>query len=199
MKIHEWTGRVVHLPGDDIDTDRLVPARFLKVLSFDDLKDALLVDERYQRGFWLEHPLNAPGADQATVLVTGANFGCGSSRAHAPQALRRWGFRVILAESFAEIFATNALALGMVCATAPAEVLHRLSRAAEIRVDVNARCAWADGQPFPVRIPQAPALLSGRWDPLGELLAAADQVEVVRQRRYPGPVTSANRGLVQAR
>lgn len=116
-KIIQVTGRGVYVPGDDIDTDRIIPARFMKCVTFDGLGEFAFYDERKREdGSDKPYPLNDARFLGASILLSGSNFGCGSSREHAPQALYRYGFRAVLAESFAEIFFGNSTTLGMPCA-----------------------------------------------------------------------------------
>lgn len=184
-------GRGVVVPGDDIDTDRIIPARFLKCVTFDGLGEHAFADERRdEAGAPVGHPLDDPRFVGAGVLVTGRNFGCGSSREHAPQALFRAGLRAILAPSFAEIFLGNCTTIGLVCAVVSGETARALAAAvhddpaAELTVDVResvvrlGATSWPLGQPGPVR----EALLSGRWDPLAALRQRADQVAEVAKR-----------------
>src|SRR5271155_3697611 len=113
-KITRVAGRAVHVPGDDIDTDRIIPARYMKCVTFDGLGEFLFHDVRFdENGRPKAHPLNDPEFQGATILIAGRNFGCGSSREHAPQAIYRSGFRAIVAESFAEIFFGNSTTLGL--------------------------------------------------------------------------------------
>src|SRR5690625_2976729 len=115
-EIKQVTGRGVYVAGDDIDTDRIIPARFMKCITFDGLGEFLFYDVRKNEdGSPKKHPLNEPRFSEATILLSGSNFGCGSSREHAPQAIYRYGFRGIIAESFAEIFFGNSTTLGMPC------------------------------------------------------------------------------------
>ena len=108
-KITAVTGQAVHVPGNDIDTDRIIPARFMKCVTFDGLGEYLFYDVRKDAdGNDRAHPLNDARFKSATVLLSGANFGCGSSREHAPQAIQKYGFRGIVAENFAEIFLATA-------------------------------------------------------------------------------------------
>jgi 3-isopropylmalate/(R)-2-methylmalate dehydratase small subunit len=185
-KITEVTGSAVHVPGNDIDTDRIIPARFMKCVTFDGLGEYLFYDVRKdEAGNDREHPLNDSRFDGAKVLVSNANFGCGSSREHAPQAIYRYGFRAVIAESFAEIFFGNCTTLGVPCVTATADDVKALSQAiaadpsAEITIDVaNARVRGA-GLDFPVVIPESAheALTTGQWDPIAELQAGESEID----------------------
>ena len=115
-KIHNVSGTIVHVPGDDIDTDRIIPARFMKCVTFDGLGEFLFYDMKFhENGDLKDHPLNEPRFKNASIMLTGSNFGCGSSREHAPQSLFRAGFRAIIAGNFAEIFFGNSINLGMPC------------------------------------------------------------------------------------
>jgi 3-isopropylmalate/(R)-2-methylmalate dehydratase small subunit len=185
-KIIKVTGRAVSVPGDDIDTDRIIPARFLKCITFDGLGEFAFHDERhFPDGTPKPHPLNDPIHNGATVLVSGFNFGCGSSREHAPQSLRRAGFRAVIAGSFAEIFFGNSTAIGLPCLTAAKEDLAALAAWAdanpttEISVDVAAQTVSFGTSTIPVSIPanQHEALINGRWDAIADLLEGGDAVE----------------------
>ena len=126
-KILEVSGTCVSAPGDDVDTDRIIPARYLKCVTFEGLGDFLFYDVRFeQNGEPKKYSLNDPRFDGATILICGRNFGCGSSREHAPQAIYRYGFRGIVAESFAEIFFGNATTLGLPCVGASRHDLGRI-------------------------------------------------------------------------
>ncbi len=193
-------GRAVVLPGDDIDTDRIIPARFLKCVTFDALGPQLFYDERFaEDGTPKAHPLNAPEAEGATILVSGQNFGSGSSREHAPQSIHKAGFRALVAGSFAEIFFGNATTLGMPCVTLDPEdlgVLQAQLRAAPetiVEVDVAAREVRAGERVFPAHLPDGAhgALVEGRWDPLGDLLEAADDAVALADRLGYAGVRSA--------
>lgn len=180
-KITQVSGRGVYLPGDDIDTDRIIPARYLKCVTFDDLAEGLFYDVRFaEDGSEKPHPLNDPRFSGASILFSGSNFGCGSSREHAPQALYRHGFRAIIAESFAEIFFGNAVTLGMPCVEAEREQISAVARALEadpsleIAVDVENRRVRYGSETISVAIRESArrALVLGRWDPIAELLEA---------------------------
>ncbi len=173
-------GRGVVVPGDDIDTDRIIPARYMKVVTFDGLGDFLFRDvRRNEAGKAFGHPLDAPERNGATVLVSGRNFGCGSSREHAPQAVVRAGFRAVIAESFAEIFFGNATTLGLVCLALDSDDLAALSAAVDadpaavLELDVAAETVAIAGRTYSGRLPATAreVLVAGRYDPLAELLA----------------------------
>src|SRR5215831_1742658 len=132
-KIQQITGRAVPISGEDIDTDRIIPARYLRCVTFDGLGEHLFRDERFrQDGSETDHPLNDPRFAGATILIAGRNFGCGSSREHAPQSIAKYGIRAMIAESFAEIFFGNSVALGMPCVSLARRDLDAL--AAHIRM-----------------------------------------------------------------
>jgi 3-isopropylmalate/(R)-2-methylmalate dehydratase small subunit len=120
--INQVTGKGVYVPGDDIDTDRIIPARFMKCITFDGLGEYLFYDVRKTEGGEdKEHNLNDPRFSGANIILSGNNFGCGSSREHAPQSILRAGFNAVIAGSFAEIFFGNSTNLGIVCVTASDE------------------------------------------------------------------------------
>jgi len=190
-QIKQITGRGVYVPGDDIDTDQIVPARFLVSVTFDGLGKALFYDARFTRdGTPKEHPLNDPRFEGASILLGGQNFGCGSSREHAPQAFHKAGFRAIIAESFAEIFFGNATTLGIACVSLTRPEIEGLVRAiAEnpalaITVDVEHLEVRAESQVHKCQLkPSArDALVRGEWDPIAQLLEAKDAVAQVKQR-----------------
>lgn len=184
-KITQVSGTAVHVPGSDIDTDRIIPARFMKCVTFDGLGEFAFYDVRFDKdGKPTGHPLDNPRFQGASILLSGSNFGCGSSREHAPQALYRFGFRAIIAQSFAEIFFGNCTTLGIPCVCASAEDIARIAAAVqadpkiEVTVDVaNQEVRFGD-QTAKVSLPATAhdALTSGRWDPIGELLEAKDAI-----------------------
>lgn len=184
-KIITVSGSGVLVPGSDIDTDRIIPARFMKCVTFDGLGEYLFHDARFDPdGTPTGHPLDNPRFAGASILLSGVNFGCGSSREHAPQALYRFGFRAVIAQSFAEIFFGNCATLGVPCVTASAEDIARLAAAVEadpateITIDLEAREVRWTGGSFAIGQPESAreALTSGRWDPIGELLEASPQI-----------------------
>ncbi len=185
-KIKKVRGRSVYVPGNDIDTDRIIPARFMKCVTFDGLGEYLFYDVRKDsEGNDKDHPLNEPRFFGASVLISNANFGCGSSREHAPQALYRYGFRAIIAESFAEIFFGNCCALGMPCVLATQESIKALTEAinavpeTEVFIDVVNSEVCAGDLKFPVEIPAGAkeSLTDGRWDPIAELQEAENSID----------------------
>ena len=190
-KITSVTGRGVFVAGDDIDTDRIIPARFMKCVTFDDLGQYMFYDVRFfEDGSQKKHVLNDPRHQNASILISGVNFGCGSSREHAPQALYRAGFRAVIAESFAEIFFGNSVTLGMPCVEATAESLRTLVAAiqsdpdAELTIDVENETVTVGGEVHQVvvRSTAKHALAAGRWDPIAELLEADDAIAATAAR-----------------
>jgi 3-isopropylmalate/(R)-2-methylmalate dehydratase small subunit len=190
--VREIRGTGLPVRGDNIDTDRIIPARFLRSVTFEGLERHLFEDDRAQlaaSGAAL-HPVSNPAYAGATILVVNANFGCGSSREHAPQAIRRRGVRAVVGESFSEIFFGNSVALGMPCVTASAADVERLMSAVEQRpasdivVDIDALRVQAGGLSFGVHLPPAArgAFLDGSWDATGLLLDRYEDVEAVAAR-----------------
>lgn len=185
-KIVKVSGTAVHVPGSDIDTDRIIPARFMKCVTFDGLGEYLFYDVRkHADGSDKEHPLNDARFKGASILLAGVNFGCGSSREHAPQAIYRYGFRAVIAESFAEIFFGNCTTLGIPCAVATAGDLADLRAAVEadptvtVTIDVDACRVHCGDRSFPVHIPDTAreALISGHWDAIADLIEGIPSVE----------------------
>ena len=180
------SGRPIVLRGEDIDTDRIMPARFLRSVSFDGLEAHVFEDDRRaEAAAGRRHPFDGPAREGATVLLVNRNFGCGSSREHAPQALARWGVKAIVGESFAEIFFSNATALGVPCVCAgPDEVRALMARAeqdpsAAVTVDLDAMIVRGGGVQAACTMPEPArrALLAGTWDATALLTA---DFEVVR-------------------
>ena len=174
------SGRAVFIPGADIDTDRIIPARFMKCVTFDGLGEFAFYDVRFdEHGNKTQHPLNDPRFAGASILIAGVNFGCGSSREHAPQSLRKYGFNGVIAESLAEIFYGNSTTLAMPCVMAKAADIVALRDAVEadpqteVIIDVSVlKVRTSGGLEIDVTMPESAreALLSGRWDPIQELL-----------------------------
>ncbi len=187
QKIEIVAGRGLPLLIDDIDTDRIIPARYLRCVTFEGLGDHVFEDDRKQSP---DHPFDDPRFQGAKVLITGRNFGCGSSREHAPQALIRWGIQAIVGESFAEIFFGNCTANGVpaVCA-APADlkklaaaVLAEPARPLAVDLvqsvircgDLTVTCTMQDGA--------RRSLVTGNWDFLGQLVEAETEIRQTAQR-----------------
>jgi len=182
QKISEIRGRAVTVPGNDIDTDRIIPARFLKCVTFDTLGEGLFADDR--KAAEGGHPLDDPRYVGASILLSGANFGCGSSREHAPQALKKFGFRAVVAENFAEIFFGNATNIGLTCVNAAREDIGKISAAiaadpsVAVTVDLGAQEIRFGGECVSLTIREAArdALVNGRWDAIAELLEGSEAV-----------------------
>jgi len=193
-KINQVSGSAVYVPGDDIDTDRIIPARFMKCVTFDGLGEYLFHDVRYdEQGQEKIHSLNDDRFGGSSIMLSGKNFGCGSSREHAPQSLYRAGFRAIIAGNFAEIFFGNSINLGIPCVAMDAENRASLAQWIEtnagtpITVDVDLLEVRAGDVSFPceMRAGARESLLNGAWDPLDELLSASPEVEqVAKQLKY---------------
>ncbi len=180
----EIAGRAIPLAGNDMDTDRIIPARFLKSVTFEGLEANVFGDARKQDP---EHPFNQKAYEGASILVVGLNFGCGSSREHAPEALRRWGIRGIVGGSFAEIFFGNCVALGIPCLTADMADIDWLQRAIarepgrQLVLDVEVQEARFGDRTIRAQIPDGPRrqLTSGTWNATGVLLEAGEVIEGV--------------------
>ena len=181
--ITQVTGTVVPLLLDDIDTDRIIPARFLRCVTFDGLGEHAFEDDRKPD---VKHPFDDARFKGGSVLVGGRNFGCGSSREHAPQALIRWGIKAIVAESFAEIFFGNCTGLGVPCVNAARGDLDKLASAItadptlSVTVDLAAKQVRAGSLSFPITMLESArgSLTTGNWDFLGQLLEGADAVKL---------------------
>ena len=187
-KISQVSGSAVYVPGDDIDTDRIIPARFMKCLTFDGLGEYLFYDMKFhENGDQKEHPLNDSRYQNASVMVTGMNFGCGSSREHAPQSLYRAGFRAVIAGNFAEIFFGNSINLGMPCVSVSNDVRNSIAEwvvenpSGQVLVDIKDLKVRAGDHSFTcdIRPGARDSLLNGAWDPLDELLEANHAIETI--------------------
>jgi 3-isopropylmalate/(R)-2-methylmalate dehydratase small subunit len=181
-----FVGTAIALNGDDIDTDQIIPARFLKGISFSGLGEHAFADVRQaarERGNL--HPFDNPERQDASILLVNQNFGCGSSREHAPQALHRRGIAVIVGESFGEIFAANCVAIGMPCLRMDAEALARLREAVEVdgarllAVDLAKKTIRSGNIVFAVDLPEGARVqfLEGKWDATAVLLEAGPSIE----------------------
>jgi 3-isopropylmalate/(R)-2-methylmalate dehydratase small subunit len=177
----EGTANVVR--GDDIDTDRIIPARFMKEVTFDDMGRHAFEDAR--KAAKGKHPLDDERFSHAEVLVVGQNFGCGSSREHAPQALMRFGFKAFVGGSFAEIFAGNCTSMGLICVTLDELNLAKLMGSVEldptqtVRIELESRTVTSRAGKMPAGIPDGVRnqLLEGTWDATRVLLEAGDAIE----------------------
>ena len=184
-KIKSVSGKGVCVPGSDIDTDRIIPARFMKCVTFDGLGEYLFYDVRHDAdGNLKDHPLNEDRFADASILLSGINFGCGSSREHAPQAIYRAGFRAVIAQSFAEIFFGNCATLGVPCVIASADDIAKVAAAVDvdpstdIAIDVEAKVVHYGNSEISIEIPDSArdAFLAAQWDPIGELLEGEEEI-----------------------
>lgn len=174
-KIDQVTGTGMPLLLDDIDTDRIIPARYLRCVTFEGIGEHAFEDDREQDP---KHSFNDPRFANASILVAGRNFGCGSSREHAPQALMRWGIQAIIAESFAEIFFGNCTSLGIPAVTASRPDLEKLTAAIQadpatpIAVDLLEKTVHLGEERLPIHMPESArkALTTGQYDFLAQLL-----------------------------
>ena len=179
-------GSGLPIRGNDIDTDQIIPARFLKLVTFDGLGEFAFFDQRFDdEDNPKEHPFNEDRFQDSNVLVVNANFGCGSSREHAPQALKRWGIDAIVGESFAEIFAGNCLALGIPTVTADTETIETLQAWVDenpdgtIEIDVAEETVSYDDETINANVDEAQrkALVDGIWDTTALMKSNADAIE----------------------
>lgn len=193
VKITRVAGRPIPLRGNDIDTDRIIPARYLKAVTFDGLGAAAFYDERFDaEGHSKGHIMDDPRfqAKGPRVAVVNKNFGCGSSREHAPQAMLRWGVKALVGESFADIFFGNCVALGMPCVTAGEADVGRLMAAVEadptqdLVVDLEAQTASYGAVQLAVSMPAGirNQFLAGTWDATRVLLEATPQITATAAR-----------------
>ena len=189
--VDQVTGRAIPLRGNDIDTDRIIPARFLKSVSFEGLEEHVFEDDRHE----LErratpHPFSNPIYKGASILLVNRNFGCGSSREHAPQALQRWGIGAVLGESFSEIFFGNSLALGVPCFALSADDIDSLMTVVEadpsrrLMASVSALTVSIDDTIYRLSLSAGArqALLKGTWDATSLLLDRIEEVGQVAAR-----------------
>ena len=189
--IKKITGRAVPVEGDDIDTDRIIPARYMRCVTFDGLGEFLFRDIRQtQDGKSTNHTIDQAKFKGATILVSGMNFGCGSSREHAPQAIVRAGFKAVIAGNFAEIFFGNSTTLGLPCVSAKKEDLQALTQlissepSTEVGINLENLKVTAGKLSFPVTMKASAqqGLLSGRYDAIADLLNNLPKVQELAAR-----------------
>ena len=182
LKIDRIEGTAIPVRGDNVDTDRIIPARFLKAITFEGLGDHVFEDDRLAMP---SHPFSNPAYADARILLVNENFGSGSSREHAPQALKRWGLAACVGESFSEIFRGNSLAIGLACVTASHDAIERVMALVEttpssrLTLSLQDQALEVDGSRVGVGVEAhvRDALLTGTWDATGLLL---DDFDVVR-------------------
>jgi 3-isopropylmalate/(R)-2-methylmalate dehydratase small subunit len=204
-QIKTISGRGIPLVGNDIDTDRIIPARFLRCVTFDGLGEQAFADDRIQAQG--EHPFDQPQYQGANVLVVNGNFGCGSSREHAPQALSKWGIQAIVGESFAEIFFGNCVAIGIPCLIASAETIQKLQNIlkenpqAPMTVNLDAMQVYCGDFQAPVSMGEGSRqmLTTGTWDSCGQLIAQSEQIQATANQlpylNWDNPVMAGSRVL----
>ncbi len=181
-KITQIDGQCISLIGNDIDTDRIIPARFLKCVNFDSLGESVFEDDRETlKG---KHPFDLEENKNATILIVNSNFGCGSSREHAPQALMRWGIKAIIGESFADIFYSNCIAIGIPCFTLPKKSIQEIQNNEDNKflfLDIDLKKALAKSKDinFNLEIKESSRkmFLSGEWDATSTLLENENLIE----------------------
>lgn len=181
-------GRGIPLFGNDIDTDRIIPARFLRCVTFDGLGEQVFADDRTQAQG--QHPFDQSQYQGAKIMVVNGNFGCGSSREHAPQALAKWGIRAIVGESFAEIFFGNCVAIGIPCVTAESETVKHLQTAiaeapqSSITVDLEAMQVRLGDFCAAIGMGEGPRqmLVKGTWDDCGQLITQLKRIRTTASR-----------------
>jgi 3-isopropylmalate/(R)-2-methylmalate dehydratase small subunit len=181
-KFSRINGKCISLVGDDIDTDRIIPARFLKCIDFDSLGKSVFDDDR--KTLKGNHPFDLETNKGSSILIVNSNFGCGSSREHAPQALMRWGIKAIIGESFADIFYSNCIAIGIPCFTLPKESIKEIQQYLDIKnlfleIDLFESTAKAEKLKFNLEIKETSKkmFLSGEWDATSKLLENMDLIE----------------------
>ena len=192
--IKEIKGKAMPMIGDDIDTDRIIPARFLRCVTFDGLGEQAFRDERFdENGNPTDHPMNKEEYKGAKIILSGNNFGCGSSREHAPQAIKRAGYEAVIAESFAEIFYGNSSVLGLVCVTLPKSEIAELAEYieknpdTEVIIDIEKAEIKAGDKSYKAGIKRAlqKSLLDGTYDTIYELMKNKDKVEEMDKNLPP--------------
>ena len=181
-KILQISGKCISLIGNDIDTDRIIPARFLKCINFDSLGKSVFEDDR--KTLKGSHPFDLKENQDSSILIVNSNFGCGSSREHAPQALIRWGIRAIIGESFAEIFYSNCIAIGIPWFTLPKKSIqniqkHNINKTLFLEIDLKNTSVKSKDFNFNLEIKESTKkmFLSGKWDATATLLENSSLVE----------------------
>ena len=181
-KIIQINGQCISLIGNDIDTDRIIPARFLKCVNFDSLGESVFADDR--KNLKGRHPFDLQKNKNASILVVNSNFGCGSSREHAPQALMRWGIKAIIGESFADIFYSNCIAIGIPCFTLAKELIQKLQKNKDdkflfLEIDLKKSLAKSKDFNFNLEIKESSRkmFMSGEWDATSTLLENENLIE----------------------
>ena len=181
-KITQINGQCISLIGNDIDTDRIIPARFLKCINFDALGESVFEDDR--KTLKGSHPFDLEENKNASILIVNSNFGCGSSREHAPQALMRWGIKAIIGESFADIFYSNCIAIGIPCFTLPKNFIEEIQDYCEnqflfLEIDIKESLAKSKDLNFNLDIKESSRkmFLSGEWDATSTLLENENLIE----------------------
>ena len=194
-KINKVSGNCISLVGDDIDTDRIIPARFLKCVDFESLGDAVFEDDR--KDLKGKHPFDLKTNQSASILIVNSNFGCGSSREHAPQALMRWGIRAIIGESFAEIFYSNCLAIGIPCFTLPKKKIKSLQDRSKketlfFEIDIKNIIAFEKSIAHHLELKESSKnmFLSGEWDATSTLL---NNIELIERKINELPYINLNK------
>ena len=197
-KLSTVIGKPLSLIGDDIDTDRIIPARFLKCVSFEDLGQAVFADDRENLNG--NHPFDLEKNQGSSILIVNSNFGCGSSREHAPQALLRWGIRAIIGESFAEIFYGNCIAIGIPCFTLSKELIKNIQNETNLdnylfKINIKESTLKYGSVNLDIEIKNSSKqmFLSGEWDATSTLLANINSIE---KKFDELPYTKFNKSLI---
>ncbi len=187
-EVKQISGKAIAVEGNDIDTDRIIPARFLRCVTFDGLGEHAFADDRAQTNG--QHPFDQPQYQGANILVVNNNFGCGSSREHAPQALSKWGIEAIVGQSFAEIFFGNCVAIGVPCVVASPESVQQLQTlikenpSANLAVDLETMTVKNDNLSVAVQMNEGSRqmFLNGTWDNCGQLISNAENIKATASK-----------------
>lgn len=182
-EVKQISGTAISVTGNDIDTDRIIPARFLRCVTFDGLGEHAFEDDRAQTNG--QHPFDQPQYQGASILVVNNNFGCGSSREHAPQALAKWGIKAIVGQSYAEIFFGNCVAIGVPCLIASSEEVQQLQKLIKANPDLNftvdleTMTVKGDNLSIPVQMNEGSrqSFLEGTWDNCGQLVSNTKSIK----------------------